>query len=160
LIVSASVVQAIAELIRKYGLPRTRRGPPARGLLEADPAVADLGLTLDRRQCHGSDADLSRAELDPRDSDVPAPEMAVVDDLAVVPDLEERSQLVRLPEGVRVPQRVEVLDHVRRRIVVVDDAHRERELRQPLDGLGRDPRDCGDGRFDAHGESFRWDLGN
>ena len=60
--------------------------------------------------------------------------------LAVL-DLDPRAQLVRLAEGVRLVQLVEILDPVRRRIVVVGDPELERELRHALDRLGRDPRD-------------------
>ena len=67
-----------------------------------------------------------------------SPELAVADDLAVL-DVDVRTQLVRLAEGVGLDERAEVLDRVRRGIVVVGDAHRERHLRQPFDGLGRDP---------------------
>ena len=94
-----------------------------RGLLEAHPAVADLGLVLDRGQRDRGDAELSRAELEASDSDVSAAQVTVARDLAVVTDLDERPQLVRLADA-SASQRVEILDHVRRRVVVVDDADR------------------------------------
>ena len=133
--------------------------PPARGLLEAHPAVADLRLVLDRRQRDRGDAQLSRAELEARYADVPSAQVAAICDVALVAELDERPQLVGLAERVCLPQRVEILDHARRRVVVVGDADREREFRQALDGLRRDPRDCGDGRFDAHGTPFAGDMG-
>ena len=63
-----------------------RRGAraSARRLLEAHPAVTDLGLALDRRQRDGGDAQLLRADLDPRHAEVTRPEMAGVRDRAVV----------------------------------------------------------------------------
>jgi hypothetical protein len=124
-----------------------RRGTRASagGLFEAHPAVADLGLDLDRRQRDGSHAQLLRADLDPRHAEVAGPEMSGIRDRAVVCHLDVRPQLVGLTERIGFAHRIEVLDHVRRRVVVVGDAHRERDLREPLDGFGRNPGDCGDG---------------
>ena len=115
---------------------------------------------LDRRQRDRGDAQLSRAELEAGDADVPSAQVAAVCDRALATELDERPQLVGLAERVRLPQRVEILDHARRRVVVVGDANRERELRQALDGLRWDPRDCSEGRFDAHGTPFAgiWEL--
>jgi hypothetical protein len=67
----------------------------------------------------------------------------VVDDLAAL-DLDPGIQLVGLPEGVRLVEPVEVLDLLRRRLVVAGDPERERKLRHALDRFGRDPRHGGD----------------
>ena len=80
--------------------------------------------------------------------------MTVVDDLVVL-DLDPRFQLVRLTEEVGAVHRLEVVDPVRGRIVVVGDAERERQLRQPFDRLGRNPGNGSDGRVDPHGCPFR-----
>ena len=93
-------------------------------------AVADLRLGLEGRHGDRRDADLARAELDLRDAEVATSEVAVVHDLAVL-HLDERVQLVRLAERVGLGHRLEVVDDLRRRLVVVGDAHRERNLGQP-----------------------------
>jgi hypothetical protein len=77
-------------------------------------------------------------------------EMAGAHDPAVV-DLDEGAQLVRLAEAVARPELLEIVDPVRRRLVVVGDAELERDLRRAADGLGRNPGHGGDGRFEALG---------
>src|SRR5205085_10750474 len=47
-------------------------------------------------------------------------------------------------------------DPIRRRLVVVADAELERQLRHPLDRLGRNPRDRGDGSFESHAVPPCW----
>lgn len=78
--------------------------------------------------------------------------MAVVHDLAVL-HLDERMQVVRLAEGVGLGHRLEVIDDVGWRLVVMGDAHRERNLGQPFYGFRRDPRYGCDGRLEPHGLS-------
>jgi len=70
---------------------RGRPGAPTRGLLEANPVRSDLRLRLQRRVRDRRDRELARAELHPRDSDVPAAEVAVVDDRTCVVHLDERA---------------------------------------------------------------------
>src|SRR5439155_17287428 len=122
---------------------RRHAGPTARGLRETHPPVRHLGV-LKRRHGNGRDGHLLRSELEPGQSDAPATRVPVVDDLAVL-DLDPALQLVRLAEEIGPVHRVDVVDAVWRRSVVVGDADCERELRQSLDRLRRDPRDRGDG---------------
>ena len=138
------------ERLAAHAPGRRHTGAAAGRLGEAHPAVPDLGVVLERRQRDGRDAQLLGAELDPRDADVPAAHVPVALDRAVVAELDEALELVRLAEEVRLAHRVEILDLVGRRIVVVGHAHRERKLGEPLDGLGGNPRDGGNGRLDAH----------
>jgi hypothetical protein len=64
--------------------------------------------------------------------------MTVIDDLAAF-DLEPRFQLVRFTEEVGSVHRLDLVDPIRRRIVVMGDPERERQLRQPLDSFRRNP---------------------
>jgi hypothetical protein len=64
--------------------------------------------------------------------------MTVIDDLAAF-DLEPRFQLVRFTEEVGSVHRLDLVDPIRRRVVVVSDAEREWELRQPLNRFRRNP---------------------
>jgi hypothetical protein len=81
---------------------------------------------------------------------VAAAGVAVERRLAVV-ELDPRPQFVRLAEGVRLTKRLEVLELVRRRVVVVGDAHLERKLRHARDRFGRNPGDRRDGLLNSHG---------
>src|SRR5438477_4348523 len=127
----------------------------AGGLPELDPAVADLGLRLEQRILHGRKRQLAPPELDPGDADMAAAGVAVERRLAVV-ELDPCTQLVRLAEGVRLAKSLEVFELVRRRLVVVGDAHLERELRHARDRLGRNPGDRRDGLLDSHGRTPLW----
>src|SRR5207247_8638231 len=94
----------------------------------------------------GSEADRGRAEPHGRRPDVSAAEIPLVDDPAVL-DVDERPQLVGFPEAIGLAERLEVVDLCRWRLVVVGDAKFEWDLRQALDGLGRDPGDRGHAGF-------------
>ncbi len=61
-------------------------------------------------------------------------------DLAV-DHIDPRSQPVGEAEAIRRLQRLEQLDVIGGRIVVVGQAHFERDLGDPPDSLGWDPRD-------------------
>ena len=65
-------------------------------------------------------------------------EVAGVHDAAVL-DLDEGAQLVRLAELVARSQLLEIVEVIRRRVVVVGDAELERDLRRSRDRFGGDP---------------------
>jgi hypothetical protein len=73
--------------------------------------------------------------------------MPVPDDPSVL-DVDVRPELVRLAKPIRPAKLLEVLELIGRRLVVVGDAHLERDLREAGDGLRRDPGDRRHGRFD------------
>ncbi len=128
---------------------RGRTGLATRGLGERDRTRGLLGLLAQVRERGRGERHVVRPELQGGRADAAAAGVAVVDDL-VVDDVDPGPQLVREPELVTRLEDGEVLDLVRRRVVVVGDPHGERELRRPADRLGRDPRDRGDRRLDAH----------
>ena len=156
------MVQAVADWIRKYGLPLTSRGwgKPAR-----PPTVWTKRTESSRTS--GSDRRTSNAtpgivmsftpKLKVVEPTSPAALMPVADDLAVL-DLDPGPELVRLAKAVRVTQPLEITlgQLLGRRVVVVPDPDLERELGHARDRLGRNPRDRSYRRLDAHGTSSVW----
>ena len=88
------------------------------------------------------------ADANRRGPDVALAEVTVGLDPAVL-DLDVGAQLVRLPEAIGATELLEIHELVRRRVVVVGDPELERDLRRAADRLRGDPRDRGDGRFEA-----------
>ena len=109
--------------------------PSSGGLGEPNPAVAgdrDWALVGERNRREGH---ALHAEPDRRRAD-----LTTVDDPAAV-DLDPRAQMVGEPKAIRLLERRQRIDVIRRRIVVVRQAHLERDLGDPLNSLGWNPRD-------------------
>ena len=86
----------------------------------------------------GREPDGRGTDTDGCRTDVALAEMAEPDDAAVL-DVDECTELVRLAEAVIPAPGVEIVEHVRWRLVVVGEARLERQLGESLDRLGRDP---------------------
>src|SRR5205085_7059082 len=126
--------------------PRRRKARAAAdGLHEADRVLSCL-LAADRVVGDARDDDVLAPEAEGGRADVRLAALPVVDDPAVL-DLDPPPEVVRLAEAVLVaqPWEVALLQPVGRRVVVVPDPELERQLRQPLDRLGRNPGDGRDG---------------
>ena len=106
---------------------RGHAGTTAGGLREAHPVGPDLAV-LERRHGDSRNGDFLRTQLQPRQSDPPAAGLPVVHDLAVL-DLDPRLQLIRLAEEIGPVHQFQVVDAVRRGVVVVDHTHGEGQLR-------------------------------
>src|SRR6478672_4471269 len=127
---------------------RGHSGTPAGRLRKAHPAVPHFGvLQCWHRDCRNRD--LLRSELEPGQPDAATSRMTVIDDLGAF-DLDPRSQLVRLTEEIASVHRLDLVDPIRRRVVVVSDAERKWKLRQPLNRLRGNPGNGGDRRLDPH----------
>jgi hypothetical protein len=127
---------------------RGETDPAARRLREPDPAVADFRLRLDHRELDGGEGDLLRLELRPVAEQAPAA-LAVVDDLGA-DNLDPGAELVGLAERIPPPELVEVREDLRRRLVGVRDGELERDDRDPVEGLERQPCDRRCGGVDPH----------
>src|SRR5829696_4177521 len=146
-IVSARVVQAVAEWTRMNGRPLTRRGAgrpvlAADGLDEANLVLAHLGVGPQGLEGDTLEDEILRAELERGRADVAVAFVPVVDDLAVL-DLDPGPEVFRLTEAVLVAQPREIAgaDPVGRRLVVMADPHLEGDLGHALDCLRGDPGD-------------------
>jgi hypothetical protein len=84
-------------------------------------------------------------------------EVAMSDDPAIL-DFDECAKLIRLSEPIASTKFLEVVELVRRRLVLMGDAQLEGNLREACDCFRRDPRDGGHRRLVAnvgHGRSPR-----
>ena len=145
--VTANVVHTSGAANRTYGGREMRRGNGA-PVRPPTVCVKHTGLVghhrrgPEHRQPHRGDRHRLAAHPHLGDTDVQPAVLAVVDDPSVSRDLDPADQRVREPEPVRRVQRLHVVEHVRRRRVVVRHAGLEAELGCTRHRFGRDPGHC------------------
>jgi len=118
---------------------RGQAGPAADGLGEAHPAIALLRIPAQSGQQRVLERVPQGAQPDGGVPDQAATAVAAAIDLAPRADLDPAAQEVGEPEFVTRPQRLEVVDLIRRRIVVVGESTVEGHPGTAGHSFGRDP---------------------
>src|SRR5919108_1318249 len=123
-------------------------GSSTRRLDEPDPRGAALRLGPQVGKSHTGHREVLAAQAKRRGSDVPPSGLSVADDPAVL-YVDPRSELVREPEAIGGAERLQIVEDVRRWLVMVSHPQGEGHLQHALDRLRRDPGNRGDRRLDA-----------
>lgn len=123
-----------------------RVGVAARGLGEANTTGLDHWRRGNVGQGDAGEGQPARQQPDRGRFEPAASRHPLGDDLAGL-DLDPAVKLVGEPDGVGGKQRLDVRQLIRRRLVVVGDAHAERQAERSLDRGGRYPRQARRGGF-------------
>ena len=131
--------------------PRRREsGPAASGLGEADPTFARLDRRLQVGKGHGLEGTAEPGDRHGGRPHEPPARIAVIHGLPGIVELGPGGQEVGEAEPVGQPKFLQVIDHIRGRLVVVGEPGVERHPGPTADGFGRNPRKRSDRTCNPH----------
>jgi hypothetical protein len=107
---------------------------------ESHPPVSSLGFGSEIGKGDRWNRHIPASQVEGGRADHPSTLLPEVDDLAVL-NLDPTPEYVGEPEAIRLPQPLQVVEEVRRRLVVVGDPERDRDLHHPIECARRNPRD-------------------
>jgi hypothetical protein len=139
------------ERLAAHDAGRRKTGATPDGLVKADGMLVNVRLGPERVEGDAGNRQVLDSEPKRRRSDETATGLALCDYSPVL-DFDPRLQVVRLPKAVLVVEALEValLEPIGRRVVVVSDAQLERNGRQAVDRLRRNPGERRYRRLDTH----------